>query len=104
MGTEVISLDHPAVSIVKNALGHDYARKAEEILEYDYTNAANAGFIDLSKSLATAVENIGKQTFTKSPRRKNVWIAPEESSIDDLKNTIDQLYRVLQRYKVRDNQ
>lgn len=104
IGAEVISLDNPAVSIIRNALGNDYARKAEEILEYDYTKATSQGFVDLGKSLAMAVENVGKQTFTKSPGRKNMWIAPEESTLQDLKDTIDQLFRALQRYKTRDNQ
>lgn len=104
MDTEVIDMDHSIIEIIKKNLGNVYAQKAEDILEYDYTKATKAGFINLEKSLITAVENVGKQIFTKEPRRQTPLITPDVSTFEDLKDTIDQLHRALQRYKVRDNQ
>ena len=103
MNTEVLDMDHPIIGVIRKNLGTEYAQKAEDILDYDYTKATKAGFINLEKSLITATENIGKQTFTPEPRRKTPLITPDVSTFDDLKNTIDQLHRALQRYKVRDN-
>ncbi len=98
-------------------LGQEYLQKFDEIYEYDYTKSTRAGFPNLATSLEREIRNVNKDTFSDYPRlytkretasnpqeEKAFFIKPDPATMDDLKNTIDRLYRGLQRYRIRDNQ
>jgi hypothetical protein len=89
--------------LLQDSLGEDYAQKAREIELYDYSKSIANGFVNLFDTLSEEINNLGMQPYKKSPRRRDVWIAPDESTIEDLKNSIDRLYRALQKYKARDS-
>lgn len=100
----VTAIDDQAIDITPEELGDDYAQKADDISNYDYTKATQGGFVNLKNELLKEIDNANKQLYKKSPRRKTTWVAPDPSTIQDLKDAIDRLHRSLQRYKVRDSQ
>jgi hypothetical protein len=101
---DLMEIDEEGINITPETLGDDYAQKAHEINGYDYTKAAQGGFINLKNELSREIDNANKQLYKKSPRKKTAWIAPDPATTQDLKNAIDRLHRSLQRYKARDNQ
>jgi hypothetical protein len=100
----VTAIEDQAIDITPADLGGDYAQKAADISNYDYTKATQGGFVNLKNELLKEVDNANKQLYKQSPRRKTTWISPDPSTIQDLKDAIDRLHRSLQRYKARDNQ
>ena len=90
--------------IINGSLGVDYAEKARAINDYDYTKSTRGGFINLKDSLLRKIHETLVQTYQPVQKIKGEWIPIGKASEQDLKDTIDTLYRALQKYKVRDNQ
>ena len=105
-GQDITNLDveQNLMAIIDGSLGQNYAEKARAINDYDYTKATKRGQINLRTYLLKRIEETMVQTYKKVARRKGVWIEPELSTTEDLKNNIDMIHRSLQRYKAQDGQ
>lgn len=99
-----LNAQYEIAALIDGSLGPDYAEKVRAIDSYDYTKSTKGGFINLRNSLIKSIENVNKQTYKRTPGKKTPFIAPDPSTINDLKATINTLYNALQKYRVRDSQ
>lgn len=100
----IFNVENELENIIKGSLGQDYAEKARAIDDYDYTKATKRGQINLRRSLLSKINETTTQTYKKNRKQGAIWIAPDLSTIEDLKTNIDMLYKALQKYKTLDNQ
>jgi hypothetical protein len=100
---EDLFVEDELINIINGSLGQDYAEKASAINDYDYTKSTKRGQVNLKTALSKKIKETEFQTYNKYHARKEAWIAPELSTIEDLKNEINMLHRVLQKYKAQDN-
>jgi len=79
--------------ILNGALGSDYAQKANEIRNYDYSSAMTRGSVNLWLSLDKSVRKINQDTTMEANEKT-----------EEIKDKIDAAYKTLERYKSVDSQ
>jgi hypothetical protein len=84
--------------IKKNALGPDYAKKAQAICSANYEVAREKGKIDLCERLKRILV-AQEYRFTKRARQKGIIPPDLAPTIDEMKTSIDMLYKALEKYR-----
>jgi len=84
-------------AIKEEILGKDYANKVNAICSADYRKATTQGFIDLCARL---LKDLMAPKFKNDPRFKGPKLN-FQPAIDEIKESIDRLFRTLNNYRIK---